>query len=203
MKKICVISIIFLLLITILLPASAKDTNKDKGNNKVILYGGVQTTVPKTPDEVTAYLIKMKAIMKEYETLSNQLLTVLMSGNVTPNSADSAINEWTRLANKIDSLMPPTELTASHKQLASALRRSSAFLSSSTTLSTEQKQQLLTSMVPVVSDLANSAMAYQKGVSIVINKMGLDPSLNPLGTGDSLNASGTLNFGNFLPNLNF
>lgn len=184
MKKLLVIPILVMLLTVAINTTLAEDKRE-----KVVLYGGVVANVPKTPEEVTQYLIKMKAIMREYEQLANSLMTALMSGGQSAQLADSARTEWIRLANKIDSIAPPSEVSASHKQLAASLRRSSQFLTSIAGVSADQKQQVLTAMVPVISDLAASATSYQQRVSVVIKQMGLDPALNPLGTDTGFNSA--------------
>lgn len=181
--------ILAFILFAIFLFTNSNTTVLAEQKKPLILSGGVQMNVPKTPDEVTAYLIKMKAIMQEYDQLGSQLMLVVMSGSPSPQAANNARNEWIRLANKIDAIAPPTEVTASHKQLAASLRRSSSFLVSIANVGPDQKQQVLTSMVPVVSDLMTSATSYNQGITSVINRMGLDPSLNPLGANGSMNSS--------------
>lgn len=180
MKK----SIVYIILIMIMLTSSLCVC----AQQRIILQGGIQQNVPVTPSEVGAYLIQMKAIMKEYEALSNQLIGVLNIGVANKGASNYGIDEWIRLANKIDSLPPPKELTTSHKQLASSLRRSSQFLYSLKSGGNNQ-QQVLMGLMPVVSDLSQAGMQYQQGVDIVINRMRLNPSLNPLGQSSGLTSS--------------
>ena len=166
-------------------------------NRSFKLYGGVEQNVPRTPEEVTAYLIKMKAIMKEYDTLSTQLMMALVSGNKSSQLAESARNEWIRLAIKIDNTIPPAELNQSHKQLADSLRRTNSFLTTLHGYNASQKQDILLALTPVVSDLAGAALSYSTGVSTVISYYKLDPSLNPLGIDGSINPGNLGGLGNF------
>lgn len=197
MKKIALF-----LLINLLLFINTSSPVVAQQKKQIILSGAVEVNVPRTPDEVTAYLVKMKAIMQEYDQLGNQLMLVVMTGAPSPQAANNARNEWVRLANKIDAIAPPTEINASHKQLAASLRKSSNFLVSIANVGPDQKQQALTAMIPVVSDLMTAATSYQQGVNSVITRMGLDPSLNPLG---SQSASSGSNLNNLLkmPGIGF
>lgn len=202
MKKILIICSLIAFFAGLTTSAMAQVTE----NKKIVLQGSVSTNVPRTPAEVQAYLIKMNAIMKEYETLSTQLMIILMTGSQSPGMADAAKNEWIRLANKIDAIVPPAEIKDSHKRLADSLRRSNQFLTSMSGYSAEQKQQILVNLMPVVSDLSQSVQVYHNGVASVITSYGLDPSLNPIGATGSINASsgglGIMGSGINLNNLN-
>jgi hypothetical protein len=159
-------------------------------NQRIILQGGIEKNVPKTPAEITDYLKKMNLIMKEYDQLSQQLMLVLMTGNQSAQTATNARNQWIILAKKIETTIPPAELKSPHLQLASSLRRTSQFLQSIQGANASQKQQILSSLTPVVLDLSKATSSYSNGVNLVINQYGLDPSLNPLGTNGSINAGG-------------
>ena len=194
-----VVYILVCLLLTGIIPELlaqnlVKPANNNQGSSqRIILQGGVEKNVPRTPSEITAYLVEMKKIMKEYEVLSNQLVMILMSGSNTPQAASKARNEWIRLANKIDKIVPPAELNDSHSRLASSLRNSSKFVSLVGDAKAEQKNQVLMGLMPVVSDLSQSALYYNQGVNTVISQHGLDPSLSPLGPQGEISGAGIMN----------
>ncbi|MEW5819176.1 MAG: hypothetical protein AB1782_03210 [Cyanobacteriota bacterium] len=175
MKKFMIIMVVMSIFMTIITCDITLAQQK-----RVVLQGGVSTSVPRTPSEVKEYLVKMNAIMKEYDALSQQLLLVLMTGTRSPAVADTARSEWIRLANKIDKIVPPTELKISHAALAEALRNSNSFLTSWGNVDASQKNQILTAMVPVVTQLGSATNLYSQSCAQVINSYGLDPSLNPL-----------------------
>lgn len=187
MKKLVLAALIFALV--------GMSTVQVQAQQKIILQGGVSQSVPKTPSQVQNYLVKMKGIMGEYDALSQKLMPIMMMGNTNKSVANSARNEWVRLARKIQATTPPQELKYAHINLAKSLNRSSKFLIGMAGANASQKQQVLNAMVPIVQDLQQSTSTYSANCSTVIASYGLDPSLNPLGANGAINGNAMAGMG--------
>lgn len=152
---------------------------------QTVITGGVSVDVPNTPAEVTIYLRKMELVMQKFDQLGASLVNVMSTGKASPAAASLARKEYIKLASIIDRIVPPEDLTTSHKMLANSLRTTSEFLYTMNNAQPGQQQQILFSLMPVINELRTSTTMYKNDVDGVIAYYHLSPTLNPIRTKES------------------
>src|SRR6187402_3356679 len=70
----------------------------------------------KTPQEMTAYLIKMKAIIKRYDETVMGMVLGANGVNNSPEAMTAAGKKTQQLANDIRAIKPPEQMAESHGQ---------------------------------------------------------------------------------------
>ncbi len=89
---------------------------------KLPLQGGVSVNVPRTPEAVAQYLLKMRGIIQQYESVA--ISTLLGTGGqlqINEQSTAQVRSNTIDLINRIQSIIPPAELKNEHLALAATM----------------------------------------------------------------------------------
>lgn len=157
----------------------------------LMLQGGVQETVPKTPEEVANYFIKMKRIINQYDQVAVAALLNSSGGlNTDPDSINSARVETLTLVNRIRSIVPPAELKQTHETLATSMAHVGDFMANGT----QAGLMALPRALGLISELKTSMDTYHTGVMECINNYHLELSYDPF-SGENAETKAQLNAG--------
>jgi hypothetical protein len=134
----------------------------------------VQSAVPKTPEEISDYLRKMRKIIDRYDsTVAN---TLLGSGGIRSDasSISSGVSETQRLVSDINLTIPPAELKLTHARLASTLNEVNNFISRGAA-----DPASLMAATSLCGKVHSTLEGYHSGVLQVMAKNNISAALDP------------------------
>ncbi len=137
----------------------------------------INFNAPRTPDEVTKYLIKMRKIIDQYDKVVVGILMGSSGLNTDQNSIGQAKDQTMVLSGQINAIVPPAQVKTAHGQLANTLNAVAAFL---TTGADGTPASLLAAM-SLSSQVHSTLESYHNGVLQVIASYNLSSSLDPFG----------------------
>lgn len=151
----------------------------------IMLQGGVQETVPKTPDEVANYFKRMKKIINEYDQVAVSALLNSSGGlNTDPDSIEAARAQTLTLVSRINTTVPPAELKTTHETLAVAMAHVGDFMANGT----QAGLLALPRAFSLISELKGAMDSYHNGVLTCINNYHLELSNDPFSSEDAQTA---------------
>ena len=144
-------------------------------NGKFVLQGGVEEKAPETPDEITAYLKKMKAIISEFD---NSILGMMSGGmlNQDPSTMENAKASLLSFITRVRTTTPPAQLKAAHGALADSMGTLNGIIDQVQT----NPMGALGSIMGFQSQWFASMERYHTGVKNCIAYYHLSPSLDPV-----------------------
>ncbi|MBY0357634.1 MAG: hypothetical protein K2W82_06500 [Candidatus Obscuribacterales bacterium] len=153
---------------------------KSGSNRPLVLMGGVEENVPKTPEDVSKYLRRMKEIINQYDRLVASTLLNGSTLNVNPESIEIARQQTQQLISQIRSTIPPVDLKESHGKLADTMGNVSRLLDggSGGGLGT------LAQSMAVAQEVPSTMNTYHQAVMQCIAFYGLSPTLDPFSDED-------------------
>jgi hypothetical protein len=146
---------------------------------KMPLQGGVVENVPYTPEGVTKYLIKMRAILQRYRTLAIQ--QILGEGGLlgAAQNVESLRQETLAMINRIRTTIPPNDLKREHNELASTLGIVSEYVHNPSLAG--HGFDAINNVAPVLEQLNTTLSRYHAGVKECIAYYDLSSDLDPFG----------------------
>lgn len=134
----------------------------------------VTSPVPKTPEEISDYLLKMRRIIDRYD--STVAGTLLGSGGINSDasSINSGVSETQRLVMDINMTIPPAELKMTHGRLASTLNEVNTFLSRGAA-----DPASLMAATSLCGKVHSTLEGYHSGVLQVMAKNNISAALDP------------------------
>ncbi len=145
---------------------------------KAPLEGGVVMNVPKTPEDVAAYLQHMRTIIHDYEKVAVDTLLGGGTLNINPATIETSRGHSLEVIQRIRVTTPPAELTVAHNQLAETMVAVGEFLERPGGAA-GGGLTALTQLQPLLSRLHGSLNRYHSGVRNCIAFYGLSPDLDP------------------------
>jgi len=142
------------------------------------LEGSVVMNVPKTPEDVAAYLMHMRSIIHDYERVAVDTLIGGGGISISPASIEASRGQSLELIRRIRLTTPPAELTVAHNQLADTMAAVGDFLERPGGAA-GGGLSALTQLQPLLGRLHGSLDRYHSGVSNCIAYYGLSPDLDP------------------------
>lgn len=162
--------------------------NKAKGSyiykagskSPLLLTGGVEENVPRTPDDVAKYLRRMKEIINQYDRVVASTLLGSTGLNTDQASIDVARQETQQLISRIRATIPPADLKETHGRLADTMSAVGSFLS----MGGGGGFDVLTKCMALTGEVHTTMDDYHRGVTACISHYGLAASLDPFSDED-------------------
>lgn len=146
-----------------------------------VLQGGVQENVPKTPQEVENYFVRMKRIITDYNQVAVSILLGSGGLNTDPASIEAARVQTLALVARIRDIVPPEELKMTHATLATAMGDVGDFLATGS----QAGLMALPRAMGLIGSLQSSMDRYHSGVMQCINNYHLELSCDPFSGEDA------------------
>lgn len=162
------------------LPVTSKKVDSPHPARLTIpLKGEVSENVPKTPEEVGKYLLKMRAVLDEYQELVAN--TLIGSGaSINTESVGSARDQFVDMIKTIRSITPPEQLHNRHFQLAFTLAKVETVISNPSA-AYGNAFVALQQLGPLVNQMQETLNSYHTGVKNCMAYYHLGPEYDPLG----------------------
>lgn len=170
------------------LPVTAKKIDSPRPAQLTVpLKGEVSENVPKTPEEVGKYLLKMRAVLDEYQELVAS--TLIGSGaSINTESVGSARDQFIDMIKTIRSISPPAQLHNRHYQLASTLANVETVIANPSA-AYGNAFVALQQLGPLVNQMQETLNRYHTGVKNCMAYYHLGPEYDPLGGNHSATQS--------------
>ncbi len=162
------------------LPVTSRKVGSPQPDRLTIpLKGEVTENVPKTPEAVGRYLLKMRSVLDEYQEL---VANTLIGGGSIINSetVGSARDQFVDMIKTIRSITPPEQLHNRHYQLASTLANVEEIIANPGA-KYGNAFVALQQLGPLVNQMQETLNSYHTGVKNCLAYYHLGPEYDPLG----------------------